>query len=100
MSETSPVITTGEIRGIKLGEEDGALVRKRFGRQGWFKGRVVSYCTPWFRVNYSDGDFEDLTLRELKPILAKGVAAPPFPMKRPTAAASSGGGQPAAGRQA
>lgn len=50
----------------------GASVLRRFDGYGAFSGTVVEY-DPFtgFRVQYSDGDSEDLSLRELRPLLTR-----------------------------
>jgi len=56
----------------------GASVLRRFEGHGAFSGTVVEHdpCTG-FRVQYSDGDSEDLPLRELRSMLLReGLQAP------------------------
>jgi len=45
------------------------------GRSKTFKARVYDYCDPYWRVEYSDGDWEELTKREVEHGI--GVAAQP-----------------------
>ena len=48
---------------------DGTPVLKNFGDAGDFRGVVTSYdaARRWYNVRYSDGDAEDMDLRELFP---------------------------------
>ena len=56
----------------------GAAVLRRFDGHGVFSGTVVEYDdSTGFRVQYSDGDAEDLTLRELRALLLREGLAPP-----------------------
>ncbi|KAH9321819.1 hypothetical protein KI387_016458 [Taxus chinensis] len=48
----------------------GRFVKKGFGELGLFIGKVVSCRKGLYRVNYEDGDREDLELHELREILA------------------------------
>lgn len=36
-----------------------------YGPAGWYKGKVVYYHKPYFRVVYEDGDQEDMTIDEV-----------------------------------
>ncbi|XP_050140472.1 DDT domain-containing protein PTM-like isoform X2 [Malus sylvestris] len=47
----------------------GRYVLKDFGRSGIFLGKVVYYGAGLYRVNYEDGDCEDLESREIRGIL-------------------------------
>lgn len=47
----------------------GRYVMKEFGRNGIFLGKVVNYDTGFYRVEYEDGDCEDLESAELTEIL-------------------------------
>ncbi|CAE7543104.1 unnamed protein product, partial [Symbiodinium microadriaticum] len=42
----------------------GRVVFKKFD-EGYFEGKVVSYLYPYYRVEYSDGDAEDMSEAEL-----------------------------------
>lgn len=50
---------------------EGRSVKKLFGEQ-LFYGKVIRYDkeTGWYRVEYEDGDFEDLEWHELEEVLA------------------------------
>lgn len=50
---------------------EGRSVKKLFGEQ-LFYGKVIQYDkeTGWYRVEYEDGDFEDLEWHELEEVLA------------------------------
>lgn len=44
----------------------GLSVRKRFGRMGTFVGTIASHdCQAGYRVEYTDGDAEDLSLEDI-----------------------------------
>lgn len=49
---------------------EGRDVRKLFGKQ-YFTGKVVQFDEEvgWYRVEYEDGDFEDLEWQELMDVL-------------------------------
>ncbi|KAK9058650.1 hypothetical protein SSX86_023492 [Deinandra increscens subsp. villosa] len=47
----------------------GRYVRKEFDGSGEFLGKIVSYDTGLYRIDYEDGDCEDLETREVKAIL-------------------------------
>ncbi|CAJ2654590.1 unnamed protein product [Trifolium pratense] len=47
----------------------GRYVLKEFPENGIFLGKVVYYDSGLYRVNYEDGDFEDLESVEIRPIL-------------------------------
>lgn len=47
----------------------GRSVRKHFQPFGFFRGNVISYDNPDFRVRYADGDQEDIDLAELLQII-------------------------------
>ncbi|CAH9124208.1 unnamed protein product [Cuscuta epithymum] len=47
----------------------GRYVRKEFEGSGTFLGKIVSYDSGLYRVNYEDGDCEDLDSNELKDVL-------------------------------
>ena len=73
----------------------GTPVRKRFVADGtkrleWFDGRVTrlvqSEESLWFRVRYSDGDQEDLTMEELKIAAANATRAEAAAAPAPSAA--------------
>ncbi|XP_009337394.2 DDT domain-containing protein PTM [Pyrus x bretschneideri] len=49
----------------------GRYVLKDFGRSGVFLGRVVYYNAGLYRVNYEDGDCEDLESGEIRGILVR-----------------------------
>ena len=44
----------------------GMQIAKMFGNQGQFHGRVVSFKDPFYKVQYEDGDEEELTLEEVR----------------------------------
>ena len=35
------------------------------GNSWWYWGAIYDYKTPYYRVRYTDGDWEELTRREL-----------------------------------
>ena len=43
-------------------------VMKFFGGVAFF-GTVRAFCAPWFRIQYDDGDFEDVAKHELAPLI-------------------------------
>ena len=43
----------------------GVHVKKLFGLHGWFEGVVESYERPYYRIVYSDDDYEQLNLNEV-----------------------------------
>jgi hypothetical protein len=48
----------------------GRKIRKKFGRLGYFTGKVTSYVYPYYHINYDkDGDHEDLTRSEVMRLL-------------------------------
>lgn len=47
----------------------GRYVLKDFGNDGTFLGKIVSYETGLYRVEYEDGDFEDMETADLRPFL-------------------------------
>lgn len=47
----------------------GQYVLKEFPRNGTFLGKIVCYDTGLYRVEYEDGDCEDLDSRELRKII-------------------------------
>lgn len=47
----------------------GRYVLKDFGNDGTFLGKIVSYETGLYRVEYEDGDFEDMETSDLRPFL-------------------------------
>lgn len=47
----------------------GRYVLKAFGKDGAFLGKIVSYETGLYRVEYEDGDFEDMESGDLRPFL-------------------------------
>ncbi|KAJ0623516.1 putative transcription factor & chromatin remodeling DDT family [Helianthus annuus] len=49
----------------------GRYVKKEFEESGEFLGKIVSYDTGLYRVNYEDGDFEDLETKEVKGLLVQ-----------------------------
>lgn len=49
----------------------GRYVQKEFDGSGVFLGKIVSYETGLYRVDYEDGDCEDLESRELKGFLVE-----------------------------
>ena len=57
----------------------GTVVRRIFtdseGNSKTFKATVYDYCDPYWRVQYPDGDWEELTKREVDQ--GMGVAARP-----------------------
>lgn len=42
---------------------------KNFGKHGWFSGTVQRVGRKYARVVYNDGDFEELTFKELDSLL-------------------------------
>ena len=48
----------------------GTIIRKKFGTN-WHEGEVRSYDpkSKFYRVNYQDGDIEDLEYHEIKPLV-------------------------------
>ncbi|KAG8371210.1 hypothetical protein BUALT_Bualt13G0063600 [Buddleja alternifolia] len=57
-----------ETRSLRL---VGKYVRKEFEGNGVFLGRIMSYDAGLYRVNYEDGDFEDLESGEVKVVLVE-----------------------------
>ncbi|KAL6510987.1 hypothetical protein OROGR_022111 [Orobanche gracilis] len=57
-----------ETRSLKL---VGGYVRKEFPGNGIFLGRIMSYDAGLYRVNYEDGDFEDMDSGEVKVFLVE-----------------------------
>lgn len=55
--------------GLKPKELVGRYVRKEFVGNGLFLGKVMFYDSGLYRVDYDDGDCEDLDLGELKEVL-------------------------------
>ncbi|KAK4492240.1 hypothetical protein RD792_003041 [Penstemon davidsonii] len=55
-----------ETRSLKLVDR---YVRKEFQESGVFLGKITSYDSGLYRVNYDDGDFEDLDSSEVKVFL-------------------------------
>ncbi|GAU22988.1 hypothetical protein TSUD_98160 [Trifolium subterraneum] len=49
----------------------GRFVLKEFPENGIFLGKVVYYDSGLYRVNYEDGDFEDLESGEIRPVLIR-----------------------------
>lgn len=49
----------------------GRYVRKDFQESGLFLGKIMSYDSGLYRVNYEDGDFEDLDSGEVKLFLVE-----------------------------
>ncbi|XP_041992979.1 DDT domain-containing protein PTM-like isoform X1 [Salvia splendens] len=49
----------------------GRYVQKNFQGSGLFLGKIMSYDLGLYRVNYEDGDFEDLDSGEVKVILVE-----------------------------
>ncbi|KAI7741115.1 hypothetical protein M8C21_002134, partial [Ambrosia artemisiifolia] len=49
----------------------GRYVKKEFEESGEFLGKIVSYDKGLYRVNYEDGDFEDLETKEVKGLLVQ-----------------------------
>ncbi|CAH8307321.1 unnamed protein product [Eruca vesicaria subsp. sativa] len=49
----------------------GRYVVKSFGEDGAFLGKIVSYETGLYRVEYEDGDFEDMESCDLRPFLVE-----------------------------
>ncbi|VFQ77822.1 unnamed protein product [Cuscuta campestris] len=49
----------------------GRYVRKEFEGSGVFLGKIMSYDSGLYRVNYEDGDCEDLDSNELKGVLVE-----------------------------
>ncbi|KAL8204768.1 hypothetical protein R6Q57_010391 [Mikania cordata] len=49
----------------------GRYVKKDFDGSGEFLGKIVSYDTGLYRVDYEDGDCEDLETREVKGLLVE-----------------------------
>ena len=54
--------TRGQARAQKL---VGVSVKKDFPPHGTFKGKVTKFESPYFRVQYEDGDEEDMTEAEV-----------------------------------
>lgn len=59
------VVTTRSLRLV------GRYVRKEFQGSGLFLGKIMSYDSGLYRVNYEDGDFEDLDSSEVKVLLVE-----------------------------
>ncbi|KAI3461337.1 hypothetical protein Pfo_018000 [Paulownia fortunei] len=57
-----------ETRSLKL---VGRYVRKEFQGSGFFLGRIMLYDSGLYRINYEDGDSEDLDSSELKASLVE-----------------------------
>ena len=57
------------------GTEVGRVFTDAEGRSKTFKAKVYDYCDPYWRVEYPDGDWEELTKREVEQGI--GVAAQP-----------------------
>jgi len=57
------------------GTEVGRIFTDAEGRAKTFKATVYDYCDPYWRVEYPDGDWEELTRREVAQGI--GVAAQP-----------------------
>eukprot|EP00752_Nemacystus_decipiens_P008157 g7296.t1 len=57
------------------GTEVGRIFTDAEGRSKTFKATVYDYCDPYWRVEYPDGDWEELTRREVAQGI--GVAAQP-----------------------
>lgn len=49
----------------------GRYVRKEFQGSGLFLGKIMSYDSGLYRINYEDGDFEDLDSGEVKALLVE-----------------------------
>lgn len=49
----------------------GRFVRKEFQGSGLFLGKIMSYDSGLYRINYEDGDFEDLDSGEVKGFLVE-----------------------------
>ena len=47
----------------------GRMVAKDFPGQGTFTGKVASFAVPYYRIEYTDGDHEDVDESELRNIL-------------------------------
>ena len=47
----------------------GKSFRKHFGKHGWFSGTVQRVGRKYARVVYDDGDFEEITFKELDSLL-------------------------------
>lgn len=58
-----------------VGTEVGRIFTDSEGRSKTFKAKVYDYCDPYWRVEYPDGDWEELTKREVDQGI--GVAAQP-----------------------
>ena len=44
----------------------GVEIKKRFGLHGWFRGKIVKFVkNRYYEVHYTDGDKEELTLKEV-----------------------------------
>ncbi|XP_061346257.1 DDT domain-containing protein PTM-like [Gastrolobium bilobum] len=65
--------TVPDAKGLAVGTRPIALVGryvlKEFPRNGVFLGKVAYYESGLYRVNYEDGDYEDLDSGEVRPIL-------------------------------
>lgn len=57
------------------GTEVGRVFTDAEGRSKTFKASVYDYCDPYWRVEYPDGEWEELTKREVTQGI--GVAAEP-----------------------
>ncbi|CAF2152177.1 unnamed protein product [Brassica rapa subsp. narinosa] len=53
----------------------GRYVLKDFGKDGAFLGKIVSYETGLYRVEYEDGDFEDMESGDLRPFLIEDCSS-------------------------
>ena len=61
----APRVGYGWAHGIHLGQ---TRVRKGFGGK-FYGGTVRSFCRPWFRITYDDGDSEDIRGYELAAVV-------------------------------
>jgi hypothetical protein len=52
-----------------------------------FHGHVVSFRKPWYKIAYADGDFEEMTLKQVRDHLASNPKH--RPARTPSAAGSS-----------
>jgi len=63
----------------------GTLVGREFadaeGNTKVFRGKVYGFSDPYWRVRYSDGDWEELNRREMRQGVAEAVRLPPPPQQ-------------------
>jgi hypothetical protein len=49
----------------------GRHIKKLFRGHGWFTGRVISYSIPYYRIQYEDGDEEEMRKDEVEKYLVE-----------------------------